>query len=131
MHVAESPRPGALFLRLGALFAGLGVGLGAFAAHGMKPHYDAAALQTFETGARYQMYHALALLVCGVLAGQGCRIAASAWSFIVGILLFSGSLYLMTWSEQRWLGAVTPIGGGAFLVGWLLLVVAVGRRTAA
>jgi uncharacterized membrane protein YgdD (TMEM256/DUF423 family) len=118
-------------MRLGALFAGLGVGLGAFAAHGMKAHYDPDALQTFETGARYQMYHALALLACGVLADLGYRTAAAAWSFTTGILLFSGSLYLLTWTGQRWLGAVTPFGGVAFLVGWLLLLVAAGRRRAA
>jgi uncharacterized membrane protein YgdD (TMEM256/DUF423 family) len=129
MHAAESPRSGALFLRLGALFAGLAVGLGAFAAHGMKAHYDATTMQTFETGARYQMYHALALLACGVLADRGHRTAAAAWCFTAGILLFSGSLYLLTWTGQRWLGAVTPFGGVAFLVGWLLLLAAGRSRT--
>ena len=128
MHDIEPPRSGSLFLRLGALLAGLAVGLGAFAAHGMKAHYDAAALQTFETGARYQMYHALALLACGTLAGQGHRTTAAGWSFVAGILLFSGSLYLMTWTGLRWLGAVTPFGGVAFLIGWLLLAIAAGRR---
>lgn len=110
-------------LRAGALLAGIAVGLGAFAAHGMKAHYDAASLQTFETGVRYQMYHALALLLCGVLAIAGRRTAAAALAFAIGILLFSGSLYAMVWLDLKWLGAVTPFGGVAFLVGWLLLAI--------
>jgi uncharacterized membrane protein YgdD (TMEM256/DUF423 family) len=114
-------------LRTGAILAGLAVGLGAFAAHAMKAHYEPQALQTFETGVRYQMYHALALLGCGLLAARGHRTGAAAWSFVLGILLFSGSLFAMTWTGQRWLGAVTPFGGVAFLVGWLLLAVAAGR----
>ena len=110
-------------LRLGAVLGGIAVGLGAFAAHGMKAHYEAAQLSTFETGVRYQMYHALALLLCGVLGRGGHRTGAAAVLFAIGVLLFSGSLYALVWSGQTWLGMVTPFGGVAFLVGWLLLAV--------
>jgi len=115
-------------LRLGALLGGLAVGLGAFAAHAMKAHYDPAQLQTFETGVRYQMYHALALLGCGVLGRIGARTGLAAWLFLLGIVLFSGSLYALVWTDVKGLGAVTPFGGVAFLAGWLLLAVA-GTRT--
>lgn len=108
-------------LRTGAVLAGLAVGLGAFAAHGMKAHYDAQALQTFETGVRYQMYHALALLLCEALATTGRRTGAAAIAFTLGIVLFSGSLYALVWLDVKALGAVTPFGGVAFLVGWVLL----------
>ncbi|MBL8726921.1 MAG: DUF423 domain-containing protein [Planctomycetes bacterium] len=109
-------------LRLAALFAGTAVGLGAFAAHGMKGSYDAVALQTFETGVRYQMYHGLALGLCAVLAQLGWRIRAAAICFLIGIVLFSGSLYGLVLLDARWLGPVTPIGGVAFLAGWALLL---------
>lgn len=115
-------------LRLCALFGGLAVGLGAFAAHGMKDHYDPAQLQTFETGVRYQMYHALALFCCGVLGRLGARTGLAAWLFLVGIVLFSGSLYALVWTGVKGLGAVTPFGGVAFLAGWLVLAVT-GTRT--
>lgn len=110
-------------LRLGAVLGGLAVGLGAFAAHGMKAHYEPAQLVTFETGVRYQMYHALALLGCGVLGFGGRRTGAAAICFLLGVLLFSGSLYALVWTDSKWLGAVTPFGGVLFLVGWLLLAV--------
>jgi len=108
-------------IRAGALLAALAVALGAFAAHGMKAHHDAAALQTFETGVRYHLLHALALVLCGALAERGRRTGAAAVAFTVGIVLFSGSLYALVWLDTKWLGAVTPVGGGAFLAGWLLL----------
>lgn len=115
-------------LRLAALFGGTAVGLGAFAAHGMRASYDTAALQTFETGVRYQMYHGLALGLCAALARAGWRTGAAAIAFLVGILLFSGSLYGLVFFEARWLGPVTPIGGVAFLVGWALLLWASRRE---
>ena len=118
-------------IRTGALFAGLAVGLGAFAAHGMKAHFDAAALATFETGVRYQMYHALALLLCGVLSSSGRRTAAAAIAFVAGTVLFSGSLYLLVVLDTKWLGAVTPFGGIAFLAGWVLLAVRGARANEA
>lgn len=120
-----------LCIRLGALFAGLAVGLGAIAAHGMKEHFAAGEMQTFETGVRYQMYHGLALLACGALAAAGVRVNVAAWSFAAGTVCFSGSLYGLVLGGPRWLGPVTPIGGVLFLVGWLALVIAAGRRTTA
>src|SRR5262245_34455547 len=107
--------------RLAALVAGLAVALGAFGAHAMANHYDARALQTFETAVRYQMYHALALGLCAVLGMRGRRTKRAATCFLSGIVLFSGSLYGIVFLDARWLGAVTPFGGLAFLAGWLLL----------
>jgi uncharacterized membrane protein YgdD (TMEM256/DUF423 family) len=108
-------------IRAGALLAGLAVGLGAFAAHGMKAHFDADALQIFEKGVRYQMYHALAMMLCGALAGSGRRTGPASVAFLTGIALFSGSLYALVFFDAKWLGALTPFGGVAFLLGWLLL----------
>lgn len=113
-------------LRLGAVLAGLAVVLGAFAAHGMKDRYDAAALQTFETAVRYQIYHALALVLCGALAKTGHRTGAAAACFLAGIVLFSGSLFVLVLGGAKWLGAVTPFGGVAFVIGWGLLAWRVG-----
>ncbi|HEX5051040.1 MAG TPA: DUF423 domain-containing protein [Planctomycetota bacterium] len=115
--------------RLGALLAGLAVALGAFGAHAMQDHFDAKAMQVFETAVRYQMYHALAIGLCAALAATGRSTAAAATSFLAGTVLFSGSLYGLVFLGARWLGAVTPFGGVAFLLGWLLL--ALSRRGAA
>ncbi|MBK8096339.1 MAG: DUF423 domain-containing protein [Planctomycetes bacterium] len=107
-------------IALGAAFAGLAVAAGAFGAHAMK-HLPAADLDIWEKAARYQMYHALGLLACGALGHAGHAVANirfAAWSFLTGIALFSGSLYLLVATGQRWLGAVTPFGGVAFLLGW-------------
>ena len=111
---------------IGALAAGAGVALGAFGAHGLKSRVDADLLVIFETGVRYHMYHALALLAVGWAATRwpGTWVTASGWLFLVGILVFSGSLYLMTFTGARWLGAITPLGGMCFIVGWVLLAVA-------
>ena len=111
---------------IGALAAGAGVALGAFGAHGLKSRVDADLLAVFETGVRYHMYHALALLAVGWAATRcpGTWVTTSGWLFLVGILLFSGSLYLMTFTGARWLGAITPLGGMCFIVGWVLLAVA-------
>ena len=117
-------------LRLAALFAGLAVVLGAFGAHAMHDHYDAASLATFETAVRYQMYHALALLGCGLLGKAGFRSGGAAVCFVLGIVLFSGSLYMLVLSGAKWLGAVTPVGGVAFVLGWALLAWRVGGARA-
>ena len=114
-------------LRLGAALAGLAVALGAFAAHGLKDHLEPTALETFQTGVRYQTWHALAIVLCAAL-GDRRRTGPAAVSFAVGILLFSGSLYGLALAELRWLGPVTPFGGLAFLVGWLLLAFAKAAR---
>ena len=112
-----------LFFALGALAAFLAVALGAFAAHGLKARLDATMLVTFETGVRYHMYHALALLAVGWAATRwpGAAVNASGWLFVAGIVLFSGSLYALSLTGVRWLGAITPFGGLAFLAGWLCL----------
>lgn len=115
------------FIFLGSLLAGLGVALGAFGAHALRARVPAQRLETFETAVRYQVYHALALIAAGlaVQAGMGSPLAAAAaWLFLAGILLFSGSLYLLAFTGLRWLGAVTPLGGIAFIAGWACLALA-------
>jgi len=116
------------FLRLGALFAGLGVAFGAFGAHALRQRLDARDLEIFETGVRYQMTHALALLAVAWAASRwpGRAVEAGGWLFVLGTLLFSGSLYALALSGVRWLGAITPLGGGAWLAGWLCLAWAAG-----
>ncbi|MFB6273807.1 MAG: DUF423 domain-containing protein [Salinibacter sp.] len=112
-----------LFVGLGALAAGLGVALGAFGAHGLEGRVLPDRLETFRTGVEYQMYHALALLAVGWAAAQGwaplCHWAG--YCFLAGIVIFSGSLYLLVLTDTSWLGAVTPLGGVAFIMGWALL----------
>ncbi len=113
------------FLGLGALNALISVAAGAFGAHGLKKILTPDLLANWETGARYQMYHALGLLAVGLLAGQrqtpGPLMSASGWLMFAGIVLFSGSLYVLALSGIRVLGAVTPFGGVCFLAGWALL----------
>lgn len=95
---------------------------GAFGAHALRDRLDPADLSTFETAARYQMYHALALLAVGWLGERGHRRANAAGAlFLTGIVLFSGSLYVLTLCGIRWMGAVTPLGGVALITGWLVL----------
>jgi uncharacterized membrane protein YgdD (TMEM256/DUF423 family) len=119
-------------LGMGAGLALLAVVSGAFAAHGLRSMIDAQQLNTFETAARYQMYHALALMIVGLLSlmPQFSRplLKFAGAAFAVGILLFCGSLYLLALSGIGWLGAVTPIGGSAFLLGWLTTMLAVLRQ---
>ncbi len=105
---------------LGAAFGFLAVALGAFGAHGLRGALTPGDLATFETGARYQMYHALALLALTALGPHLSRgvLRLTGWAFTLGILLFSGSLYALVLSGIRGLGAVTPFGGVAFLLGW-------------
>jgi uncharacterized membrane protein YgdD (TMEM256/DUF423 family) len=111
------------FALLGALFALLGVALGAFGAHGLRARLSPADLQIFETGVRYQMYHALALLFLAWAASRwpGTGVSTAGWAFVVGIVVFSGSLYALVLTDTRWLGAITPLGGVAFLIGWAVL----------
>ena len=118
-----------LFFAFGALAAFVAVALGAFAAHGLKSRLDPIMLATFETGVRYHMYHALALLAVAWAAARwpSAAVNASGWLFVAGIVLFSGSLYALSLSGVRWLGAITPLGGLAFLVGWLCLAWAAWR----
>jgi uncharacterized membrane protein YgdD (TMEM256/DUF423 family) len=111
------------FFALGAGFGALGVALGAFGAHALKATLSPEDLATFEIGVRYQMYHALALFVVAWATTQWnvSTVTAAGWAFVIGIVVFSGSLYTLVLTGQRWLGAVTPLGGVAFLVGWGLL----------
>jgi uncharacterized membrane protein YgdD (TMEM256/DUF423 family) len=115
-----------LFYLIGALSAFVGVAAGAFGAHGLKERLSADMLAVFETGARYQMYHALALFAAAWAASRwpGAWTSAAGWLFVAGTLVFSGSLYALSLTGVRWLGAVTPLGGLAFLAGWLCLTVA-------
>lgn len=103
--------------------------LGAFGAHGLRTRLSAEMLAVFETGVRYQMYHALAILVVALAAARldGWLIRAAGWLFTTGIVLFSGSLYVLALSGATWLGAVTPLGGLAFLAAWGCLVIAALR----
>ena len=115
-------------LSAGAGFALLAVILGAFAAHGLKATLDTQQLALFETASRYQMYHALALLVVGVMLTNPqfsqSLLKLAALAFILGIILFSGSLYLLALVGVSWFGAITPLGGIAFLSGWFIVMVA-------
>ncbi|GMV61254.1 MAG: membrane protein [Parvibaculum sp.] len=115
-----------LWLTIGALSGFLSVALGAFAAHGLQARVGPAELAVFETGARYQMYHALALLAVAWVAAQGGGTFASVagWAFVAGTILFSGSLYYLGLTGSRALVMITPVGGVAFLIGWLSLAVA-------
>lgn len=108
---------------LAAAFAFTAVAAGAFGAHGLKDRLTSASLEIFETGARYQMYHALALLAVAWVGSrwQAAQFTWSGWLFVAGIVIFSGSLYLLALTGVRWLGAVTPIGGIYFLAGWVCL----------
>ncbi len=118
-------------LTTAALLAGLGVALGAFGAHALRARLEPRDLEVFETGVRYQMYHAFALLAVAWLLSRNVPGAASAgWAFLAGTLLFSGSLYLMAIVGWRWLGPVTPLGGVAFLVGWVLLALSASKLEA-
>jgi uncharacterized membrane protein YgdD (TMEM256/DUF423 family) len=118
------------FIAIGSLSAGLAVILGAFGAHALSGRLDAAMLAIFETGVRYQMYHALALVLVGLFLARettGGLAVWAGWLFVAGTVLFSGSLYVLSLSGVRWLGAVTPLGGLAFIAGWLCLALAVLR----
>lgn len=108
---------------IGAGAAGLAVVLGAFGAHALGSRVTPDRLQTFETGVRYQMYHALALLVVAWVQTQwpGWQATTAGYLFLAGILVFSGSLYILVLTDTPWLGAITPLGGLAFISGWALL----------
>ena len=115
-----------IFLAIGAISAFIGVAAGAFGAHGLKDRLGPEMLAIFETGARYQMYHAFALIAVAWASSRfpGSIVTAAGWLFVAGTILFSGSLYLLSLTETRWLGAITPLGGVAFLAGWLCLAYA-------
>jgi uncharacterized membrane protein YgdD (TMEM256/DUF423 family) len=120
-----------VFFSAGCVFGLLGVALGAFGAHALKARLAPELLATFEVGVRYQLIHALALLAVAWACTRwpSKRTSASGWLFIAGTLLFSGSLYALSWSGVRGLGAVTPLGGVALLAGWACLLCAPWQRT--
>ncbi len=113
---------GRSWLALGCVLAAIGVAAGAFGAHGLKSILSPAMLVTYETAVRYQMYHAFGLIAAGLAGGfiPASRLKWVGWCFGVGTLLFSGSLYLLTLTDILWLGAVTPLGGLAFIAGWVM-----------
>jgi len=125
-----------MFLATGASLAALAVILGAFGAHALKARLDTTQLQVFETAVRYQMYHALALILLGILFDKLNQqyLNISGYAFIAGILLFSGSLYLLSMKEilgtqdWRFLGPITPLGGLSFIFGWVMLFVAIIKK---
>lgn len=114
------------FMLIAALAGFIGVALGAFGAHGLRSRLAPEMLAAFETGVRYQLYHALALLAIAALMDRlnGWLITTAAWLFVAGIVLFSGSLYLLALTGVTMLGAITPLGGLAFLAGWACLAFA-------
>ena len=119
------------FIFLGAINGFLAVAFGAFAAHALKNLLSAGLLEVFQIGVEYQAMHALALLAVGLLGrdGRSRALKLAGWAFATGILLFSGSLYILALTDIRWMGAVTPFGGTAFLLGWGALAWHAARRT--
>lgn len=117
-----------IFMAIASILAGLAVAGGAFASHALREKLTERALEIFDTGTRYQMYHSLALLLVAVLLSRAeasqTLLISSGSAFLVGIALFSGSLYALSLSGIKWLGAIAPLGGAAFLVGWSCLAIA-------
>lgn len=115
-------------LMVAAISGLLAVVIGAFGAHGLKGRITTDLMAIFQTGVQYHFYHTLALLLVGILMLQFPQISLlkwSGWLFIAGIVVFSGSLYVMAITDIKWLGAITPIGGVAFIAGWLTMAIAV------
>ena len=112
-------------MAIASIFGGLSVAAGAFASHALKDKLSEKALEIFETAARYQIYHALALLLVALLINQTeflqPSLVIAGWAFIIGIVIFSGSLYALSLTDIKVLGAITPLGGLAFIIGWAAL----------
>ena len=117
------------FFTAGAIAAFIAVALGAFGAHSLKTKISADMLNIFEVGVRYQVYHAFALIAVALATAKWpeASLNTAGWCFIAGIVIFSGSLYLLSFTGIRWFGAVTPIGGLAFLAGWAILIWSLNR----
>ena len=120
------------YIKVAAVLGALAVAIGAFGAHGLEPLLTKFnRLETFETAVKYHFYHTLAIFLVGVVIGHGASqklLKYSAWSFVAGIIVFSGSLYVLSLTNVTWLGAVTPLGGLAFILGWILLFVGIGKK---
>lgn len=117
-----------LFTSLGSINALIAVMLGAFGAHALKNRLSADMLDIFQTGVQYHFYHALGLLAVGIIAyhlPDSSLLRWSGWLMLAGIIIFSGSLYILSISGITWLGAITPIGGTSFIAAWILLTIAV------
>ena len=120
-----------LFLMFGALLMAVAVMLGAFGAHGLKGKLTPEMMQVYRTGVEYHFYHALGVLLIGAIAGfypQAQGVQWAGWALIVGIFLFSGSLYALALSGIRWFGPITPLGGVFFIIGWVMLAVSIYRH---
>ena len=120
-----------LFITLGAVNGLLAVAFGAFVSHGLKDQLSERLLAVFQTGVQYHATHAIALILIGIISlalPHSTRLVAAGWTMLSGILLFSGSLYLLAITGIKWLGAITPFGGVAFLLGWGLLAWAAWRE---
>jgi uncharacterized membrane protein YgdD (TMEM256/DUF423 family) len=116
-----------IFLMLGSINAFLSVALGAFGAHALKSKLSPDMLAVYQTGVQYHMIHALALILVAIVSdklGNSSLVTVSGWSMLIGIVLFSGSLYALSLSGIKILGAITPLGGVGFLLGWALLAIA-------
>jgi uncharacterized membrane protein YgdD (TMEM256/DUF423 family) len=118
------------FVIAGAILAAVAVAAGAFGAHALAARLTPERLATWETAARYHMYHALALVAVGAVADRwpAPLLATVGWLFIIGIVVFGGTVYALALGAPRWLGAVTPLGGLAFIIGWLLFAIALVRQ---
>lgn len=120
-----------VFVIIGAIGAALAVGLGAFGAHGLEGTLSEKMMANYKTGVQYQIFHTLGILIVGALSaytGGSTLFTWSGWLLLFGTVIFSGSLYLMAFTGMTWLGAITPIGGVSFIVGWIVLVIAVLKR---
>jgi uncharacterized membrane protein YgdD (TMEM256/DUF423 family) len=117
------------FFAAGSISAFIAVALGAFGAHGLRSRLTPEMLNIFEVGVRYQMYHAFALFAVAWATSRWPEndFTAAGWAFIIGTVIFSGSLYLLSMTDIRWFGAITPLGGLGFLAGWAILAWSIGR----
>lgn len=117
-----------IFIAIAAILGGLSVAAGAFASHALREKLSERGLEIFETAARYQMYHAIALMLVALLLSRALvpqpTLVAAGWAFIIGIAIFSGSLYALSLTDIKVLGAITPLGGVAFIAGWGCLAIA-------
>jgi len=124
------PGSAKLFLALGALFAAAAVALGAMGAHGLRARLSTEALAIFQTGVQYHFWHALGLLAVGIVCvhlPENVWLRAAGTLFTIGVMLFSGSLYVLALGGAKWLGALAPIGGGALILAWIAFAIAVLR----
>ncbi len=124
------PRSAKLFLVLGCIVALLAVALGAFGAHALKARIAPELMAVYKTGIEYHFYHALGLILAGLTAlrlPESACLRGAGWAMLAGIVLFSGSLYLLALTGISWLGAITPLGGAAFIAAWALFALAIQK----